>query len=77
LATKHLQAMIAITQPWRTKDGRWMLPHFALPNLQAQMLKLLCSEPNPKSVASAVAITEANVLDDAAGDAPDARGSDR
>ena len=47
--------MIAITQPWPTKDGRWVLPHFGLPNLQARMLKLLGCEPTPQSVASAVA----------------------
>jgi crotonobetainyl-CoA:carnitine CoA-transferase CaiB-like acyl-CoA transferase len=52
---KHHAAMIAITQPWRTKDGRWVLPHFGLPNLQARMLKLLDCEPTPESVAGAVA----------------------
>jgi crotonobetainyl-CoA:carnitine CoA-transferase CaiB-like acyl-CoA transferase len=52
---KHHQAMIAITQPWRTKDGRWVLPHFGLPNLQARMVKLLDCEPTPESVAGAVA----------------------
>src|SRR5215510_6855749 len=52
---KHHQAMIAITQPWPSKDGRWVLPHFGLPNLEAGMLKLLDCEPNPHSVAKAVA----------------------
>jgi crotonobetainyl-CoA:carnitine CoA-transferase CaiB-like acyl-CoA transferase len=55
VVNKHHRAMIAITQPWSTKDGRWVLPHFGLPNLQAQMLRLLGCEPNPQSVASAVA----------------------
>ena len=55
VVNKHHEAMIAITQPWPTKDGRWVLPHFGLPNLQARMLKLLSCEPNPQSVASAVA----------------------
>src|SRR5262245_61526951 len=55
VVNKHHAAMIAITQPWRTKDGRWVLPHFGLPNLQARMLKLLECEPNPESVARAVA----------------------
>jgi len=31
---KNHEAMIKITQPWPTKDGRWFLPHFGLPNLQ-------------------------------------------
>ena len=47
--------MIKITQPWPTKDGRWVLPHFGLPNLQARMCKLLDCEPNPDSVGKAVA----------------------
>lgn len=49
------EAMIAITQPWPTKDGRWVLPHFGLPNLQERMLKVLGCEANPTSVANAVA----------------------
>jgi crotonobetainyl-CoA:carnitine CoA-transferase CaiB-like acyl-CoA transferase len=49
------QAMRAITQPWQTKDGRWVLPHFGLPNLKARMLQLLGCEPNTGSVAAAVA----------------------
>jgi len=57
------QAMIAITQPWQTKDGRWVLPHFGLPNLEARMLKLLGCEPNPPSVASAVAKWDALELE--------------
>jgi len=52
---KHHEAMIAITQPWQAKNGRWVLPHFGLPNLQAGMLKLLDCEPNPHAVARAVA----------------------
>src|SRR5215510_3988759 len=55
VVNKHHEAMIAITQPWPTKDGRWVLPHFGLPNLQARMLRLLGCEPNPESVAKAVA----------------------
>jgi crotonobetainyl-CoA:carnitine CoA-transferase CaiB-like acyl-CoA transferase len=52
---KNHEAMIAITQPWPTRDGRWVLPHFGLPNLQARMQKLLGCELNPCSVAKAVA----------------------
>lgn len=48
------KAMRAITQPWPTKDDRWVLPHFGLPNLQARMQALLGCEPNPESVAAAV-----------------------
>ena len=55
VVNRHHEAMRAITQPWPTKDGRWVLPHFGLPNLQARMLKLLGCEPEPHSVANAVA----------------------
>ena len=55
VVNKNHHAMRAITQPWPTKDGRWVLPHFGLPNLQARMLKLLACDPNPQSVAKAVA----------------------
>jgi len=49
------EAMRAMTQPWPTKDGRFVLPHFGLPNLKARMLKLLECDPEPASVARAVA----------------------
>ena len=48
------KAMTALTQPWPTKDGRWALPHFGLPHLQARMQKLLGCEATPESVAAAV-----------------------
>ena len=48
-------AMRSITQPWPTRDGRWVLPHFGLPNLKERMLKLLGCDPDPASVAKAVA----------------------
>jgi crotonobetainyl-CoA:carnitine CoA-transferase CaiB-like acyl-CoA transferase len=49
------EAMRRITQPWPTKDGRFVLPHFGLPNLQARMTKLLGCETTPDSVGKAVA----------------------
>ena len=55
VVNKNHEAMRAITQPWPTKDGRWVLPHFGLPNLQARMQKLLGCELDPESVATAVA----------------------
>jgi len=57
------KAMIGITQPWPTKDGRWVLPHFGLPHLQARTLKLLDCEPTPESVAKAVAKWDAMDLE--------------
>ena len=44
VVNKGHEAVIAITQPWPTKDGRWVLTHFGLPNLQARMQKLLGCE---------------------------------
>ncbi len=55
VVNENHEKMIQITQPWPTKDGRWFLPHFGLPNLQARVLKVLGCEPNPDSVAKAVA----------------------
>ncbi len=48
------EAMRRITQPWPTRDGRWFLPHFGLPNLKAKVLNVLRCEPNPPAVAKAV-----------------------
>lgn len=61
---EHL-AMRRITQPWPTKDGRWVLPHFGLPNLRDRMLKVLGCEPTPESVGKAVATWDALDLEDA------------
>ncbi len=57
------EAMIGITQPWPTKDGRWFLPHFGLPHLQRRVLDVLGAEPNPASVAAAVAKWDAMDLE--------------
>jgi hypothetical protein len=48
------EAMRRITQPWPTRDGRWFLPHFGLPNLKAKVLNVLRCDPNPSAVAKAV-----------------------
>ena len=57
------EAMVAMTQPWQCKDGRWVLPHFGLPNLRERQLKVLGCEPNPESVAKAVAKWDALELE--------------
>jgi hypothetical protein len=44
----------SISQPWATKDGRYFLPHFGLPNLRERVLRVLGCEPTPESVAKAV-----------------------
>ncbi|MFV0294757.1 MAG: CoA transferase, partial [Hyphomicrobiaceae bacterium] len=55
VVSENHEAMRRMTQPWPTKDGRFVLPHFGLPNLKERMLDLLQCEPNPDSVAKAVA----------------------
>jgi hypothetical protein len=57
------ETMRRITQPWPTRDGRWFLPHFGLPNLKAKVLKVLGCEPTPASVAKAVAGRDALELE--------------
>ncbi len=60
-----------ITRPWPTRDGRWFLPHFALPNLQERMLKVLDCAFEAEDVARAVGRWDAleleNAIDEARG----------
>lgn len=62
------QAAYQITQPWQTKDGRWLLPHFGIAHLKTKMLKLLDCEATPQSVAQAVARWDAQPLENAIAD---------
>ena len=55
VVNKMHEKMLEITQPWPTKDGRWVLPHFGLPHLQKRNLALLGCEPTAASVSTAVA----------------------
>ena len=55
VVNENHEAMIKITQPWPTKDGRWFLPHFGLPNLQQRVQGVLGCAATPESVAKAVA----------------------
>ncbi len=55
VVNENHEAMRKITQPWPTKDGRWFLPHFGLPNLQKRVQGVLGCDPNPESVSKAVA----------------------
>ena len=51
--------MIQCTQPWPTKDGRWFLPHFGLPNLKERVLKVLGCAFEPAAIRDAVATWDA------------------
>jgi crotonobetainyl-CoA:carnitine CoA-transferase CaiB-like acyl-CoA transferase len=59
------EAMLRVTQPWPTRDGRWFLPHFGLPNLAERALKVLACTQDPDSVKVAVARRAAMELEDA------------
>lgn len=61
--------MVAITQPWECRDGRWFLPHFNLPNLEKRVLSVLHCDKTPASVARAVKKWSAEDLDRAIADA--------
>src|SRR5215475_3900455 len=63
IVNEEHEAMRRMTQPWRTRDGRWFLPHFGLPNLKGRVLKVLGCEPTPASVAKAVAGRDALELE--------------
>lgn len=58
-----LADMIAVTQPWECRDGRWFLPHFNLPNLERRVLGVLKCEKTPAAVAAAVKQWPAAALD--------------
>ncbi len=62
-------AALTITEPWLTRDGRWFLPHFVLPNLKERVLGVLGCEPYPDSVQKAVARWDALDLEAAIADA--------
>ncbi len=53
------EAMIRMTQPWPTRDGRWFLPHFGLPNLRARVRGVLGCDDTPEAVARAVSSWDA------------------
>jgi crotonobetainyl-CoA:carnitine CoA-transferase CaiB-like acyl-CoA transferase len=57
--------MLTVTQPWRTRDNRWFLPHLNLPHLAARVLGVLQCESTPAAVSAAVARWDADALEDA------------
>jgi crotonobetainyl-CoA:carnitine CoA-transferase CaiB-like acyl-CoA transferase len=57
--------MRSITQPWRTKDGRWYLPHFNLPHLHDRVIGVLKCESDADAVAKAVAKWDSHDLEEA------------
>lgn len=64
----ELKHMIALTQPWPTADGRWLLPHTNLPHLERRILNLLQCESTPESLSAAVAKWNSDDLEQAIAD---------
>lgn len=60
-----MEHMRSITQPWRTRDGRWYLPHFNLPHLHDRVIGVLQCESNADAVAKAVAKWDSHELEEA------------
>jgi len=57
--------MRSITQPWRTRDGRWYLPHFNLPHLHDRVIGVLKCKSDADAVANAVAAWDSHDLEEA------------
>jgi crotonobetainyl-CoA:carnitine CoA-transferase CaiB-like acyl-CoA transferase len=60
-----MEHMRSITQPWRTKDGRFYLPHFNLPHLHDRVIGVLGCESNADAVSKAVAKWDSHDLEEA------------
>ena len=60
-----MEHMRSITQPWRTRDGRWYLPHFNLPHLHDRVIGVLKCESNADAVSRAVAQWDSHDLEEA------------
>jgi crotonobetainyl-CoA:carnitine CoA-transferase CaiB-like acyl-CoA transferase len=68
-STPSMAHMRTITQPWQTKDGRWVLPHFNLSHLHDRVIGVLGCESTPESVAKAISTWDALELETAINDA--------
>ena len=57
--------MLTVTQPWKTRDDRWFLPHFNLPHLARRVLGVLGSDYTPQAVQQAVSQWNSSDLEEA------------
>ncbi len=64
-----MKKMLTTTQPWPTKDGKWLLPHLNLPSLTPKVLGVLKCEHSAEGVSSAVRQWEGEALEQAIADA--------
>jgi crotonobetainyl-CoA:carnitine CoA-transferase CaiB-like acyl-CoA transferase len=65
-AMKH---MVSLTQPWKTADGAWVLPHTNLPHLEGRVLDVLKCESTPESISEGVSRWDSDELEQAIADA--------
>jgi len=65
LDSPSMAHMRTITQPWRTKDGRWYLPHFNLPHLHDRVIGVLKCESNADAVSKAISKWDSHDLEEA------------
>ncbi|MFE8154436.1 CoA transferase [Brenneria goodwinii] len=65
-AIKH---MVSLTQPWRTADDGWLLPHTNLPHLERRILDVLQCESTPESISAGVRRWNADELEEAIAEA--------
>lgn len=61
----ELKHMIAMTQPWPTADGHWLLPHTNLPHLERRVLDLLQCESSTDALSAAIAKWNSDELEQA------------
>lgn len=61
--------MLTTTQPWPTRDGRWLLPHLNLPSLTPKVLDVLQCEHSVEGVSSSVRQRNGEELEQAIADA--------
>ena len=66
---KAMAHMLTVTQPWPTRDGRWLLPHLNLPHLSQRVLGVLKCDSTPAAVSEAVSQRDSDELEQAIADA--------
>jgi len=65
-AMKH---MVSMTQPWRARDGRWLLPHTNLAHLERRILDVIDCESSVASIRDGIGMRDAAELEDAIAEA--------
>ncbi|MCG8707943.1 CoA transferase [Brenneria sp. 4F2] len=64
-----IRHMVSLTQPWRTADDAWLLPHTNLPHLEQRVLEVLQCESTPESISAGVKRWNADALEAAIAEA--------